>query len=341
MTVPTTGGGPSVGEELNIPQQVADAIRCPVCARTMTVMSVPSPGFTCSEGHVITEHDGYLDASVNQKADGNTSRTFESFGYEWTTFDDVRPEDVEFSKVYFKDLDMSSLNGKIGLDAGCGKGRYTRFLAPNLGALVALDGSDAVLSAVKNLSQFDNVTVVRSDLRHAPFAPRSFGFISSLGVLHHLDDPEAGFRGLVSLLAPGGSILVYLYSRPSDFGVRRIALSMSAAVRRATVRMPHNVLKPVSYLIAILLKLTMVGPGELGDRKKIGFLSGLPMSAYRRKPFRSLELDTFDRLSAPVENRYVWNDLKPWFQSAGLVVDAARDEAGWFVLAHLPRIDPT
>jgi hypothetical protein len=41
-------------------------------------------------------------------------------------------------------------------------------------------------------------------------------------------------------------------------------------------------------------------------------------------------------LSAPVENRYVWNDLKPWFQRAGLVVDAARDEAGWFVLAHLP-----
>jgi hypothetical protein len=58
------------------------------------------------------------------------------------------------------------------------------------------------------------------------------------------------------------------------------------------------------------------------------------MSTYRDKPFRSLVLDTFDRLSAPVEHRYVWAELEPWFAEAGLVVDAARDETGWFVLAH-------
>jgi hypothetical protein len=47
-------------------------------------------------------------------------------------------------------------------------------------------------------------------------------------------------------------------------------------------------------------------------------------------------LDTFDRLSAPVEHRYVWEDLEPWFRSAGLVVDAHREETGWFILAHRP-----
>jgi hypothetical protein len=63
-------------------------------------------------------------------------------------------------------------------------------------------------------------------------------------------------------------------------------------------------------------------------------LAGLPMDAYRGKPLRSLVLDTFDRLSAPVEHRYVWKDLEPWFRQADLVVDAARDETGWFILAH-------
>ena len=38
----------------------------------------------------------------------------------------------------------ASLDGLVGLDAGCGKGRYTRFLAEHLGALAALDGSSAV-----------------------------------------------------------------------------------------------------------------------------------------------------------------------------------------------------
>jgi hypothetical protein len=91
----------------------------------------------------------------------------------------------------------------------------------------------------------------------------------------------------------------------------------------------------VSAGVALGLKALVVLPGRVGEQRNIAALSGLPMSAYRDKPFRSLELDTFDRLSAPVEHRYIWSDLEPWFVKAGMTVDAARDEAGWFVLAHL------
>ena len=70
--------------------------------------------------------DGYLDVSGEQEVSGSTDKTFASFGYEWNTFADVRTEDEGFSEVYFRDLDFESLNGKVGLDAGCGKGRYTQ-----------------------------------------------------------------------------------------------------------------------------------------------------------------------------------------------------------------------
>ncbi len=329
-----------------VPAQIADRLRCPRCGRPVESTKHtehtdgPGAGFTCPEGHLITAHGGYLDASGEQKADDATSRTFASFGYEWNTFDDVRPEDAEFADVYFRDVDFKELRGKVGLDAGCGKGRYTRFLAPHLDALAALDGSDAVVAAVKNLGQFDNVAVIKSDLRTAPFAKESFGFVSSLGVLHHLEDPRAGFERLVSLLAPGGTMLLYLYSRPKELNVRRIALMLSAAVRRMTVRMPHRVLKPFSTAMAVVLNFAVVQPGVLGERRGIRVLAGLPMSAYRGKPLRSLVLDTFDRLSAPVEHRYVWSELEPWFARAGMVVNAKRDEAGWFVLAHLPKDPP-
>ena len=66
-------------------------------------------------------------------------------------------------------------------------------------------------------------------------------------------------------------------------------------------------------------------PGAWGEKNRIGTLSGLPMDAYRNMPFRGLVLDTFDRLSAPVEYRYIWRDLQKWFDDTGLVVDAARD----------------
>jgi SAM-dependent methyltransferase len=265
-----------------------------------------------------------------------TKRTFESFGYEWNTFGDVREEDAEFAQVYFADLDFTALHGRAGLDAGCGKGRYSRFLAPHLGRLVALDGSSAVVAAARNLGGMENVFVVQADLRRAPFAPATFGFISCLGVLHHLDDPRQGLHQLVELLAPGGILLVYLYSRPADAGVRAAGLAAAALLRRLTVNLPHRILKAVSSAVAVALWTVVVQPGRIGQRVGIGPLARLPMAAYRGKPFRSLELDTFDRLSAPVENRYVWEELASWFAGEGLVVDARRDEAGWFVVSHKP-----
>jgi len=222
----------------------------------------------------------------------------------------------------------------VGLDAGCGKGRYTRFLAEHLGALAALDGSSAVEAAARNLSGFPSVLVVKSDLRRAPFTPSSFDFVASLGVLHHLDDPRRGFERLLTLLAPSGRILLYLYSRPSTPGPRGAALWAAAMMRKVTVWIPHRFLKVLSTPIAAGLYAGVVLPGHYGERRRIRALADLPMAAYRGKPFRSLVLDTFDRLSAPVEHRYVWDELAPWFEENDMVVEAARDEAGWFVLAR-------
>ncbi len=321
-----------------LPREIIERLRCPACGQPVEVAEGAGE-IRCPAGHSYGMRDGYLDCSRGAVSGGSTDRTFASFGFEWNNFDGVREEDESFAEVYFRDLDLASLDGKVGLDAGCGKGRYTRFLAEHLGATAALDGSSAVEAAARNLTGLPSVIVVKSDLRTAPFAPESFDFISSLGVLHHLDDPREGFERLLGYLAPGGRILLYLYSRPPTLGLRSAALSLAAALRTITVRLPHRLLKVLSVPVAACLFWGVVAPGGYGDRRGVAVFSGLPMDAYRGKPFRSLVLDTFDRLSAPVEHRYVWRELAPWFSEAGLVVDAARDETGWFILAHKPR-DP-
>jgi len=324
-----------VQREPGVHRRLLELFVCPRCGDGLVFENGSGTGpVVCGRGHHFPTDGGYLDLAGEVAPDGTTARTFESFGYEWNTFDDVRAEDAQFAQVYFRDLDMQTLHGKIGLDAGCGKGRYTRFLAPHLDALVALDGSSAVEAAARNLAPYPNVVVVRADLRTVPVAPGSIDIVVCLGVLHHLEDPQAGFRSLVRLLAPDGRILVYLYSRPAGFGARRLALSTAAAFRALTVRTPHRLLRLLSAPVAALLYVGVVQLGALGRRARIGPLERLPMASYRGKPFRSLLLDTFDRLSAPVEHRYLWEDLAPWFAQEGLVVDAARDEAGWFVLAH-------
>jgi SAM-dependent methyltransferase len=316
-----------------IPSEIVELLRCPECGKSVDGGD-GGTSIRCPEGHRHAMRDGYLDCSQPAPLGGSTARTFASFGFEWNNFDDVRVEDEGFAEVYFRDLDLASIEGKVGLDAGCGKGRYSRFLAQHLKALVALDGSSAVEAAARNLGGNPGVVVVKSDLRAAPFAPGSFDFISSLGVLHHLDDPRQGFDRLLSYLAPGGRILLYLYSRPANPGVRASALRLAAALRTVTVRLPHRALKAVSVPIALGLYCGVVVPGHFGQRNGITSLADLPMYAYRGKPIRSLVLDTFDRLSAPVEHRYVWKELAPWFRESGMVVDAARDETGWFILAH-------
>jgi SAM-dependent methyltransferase len=276
----------------------------------------------------MPRHDGYIDARPERLSDA-TEATFRSFGYEWNQFRRIRPEDESYWRWYFADLDPLDLEDRIGLDAGCGKGRYTVFTARHLKAVVALDGSDAVVAAATNLADCPNATVVRADLRSAPFEPESFGFISCFGVLHHLEEPEVGFDSLVRLLAPGGILLVYVYSQPDKLGARSISLRMARELRRVTTRMPPGAVRTVSWPIALLLWLTVVQAGAW-------WRPSLPLAVYRGRPMRALWLDTFDRLSAPIEHRYNWSQLRPWYDARGLVVDKVRDESGLFILAHRP-----
>ncbi len=275
-----------------------ERLRCPRCGARV---ARDGAGMRCASGHTVPVVDGYLDATggppqTPATASDATAKTFASFGYEWTEFSESREEDEQYAEHYLRDLDVGRLTGSVGLDAGCGRARYTRFLAPHLDAIVALDGSDAVISATRNLSEVPNAVVVRSDLREAPFADGSFGFIASFGVLHHLEDPRAGFDKLLALLAPDGLLSLYLYSRPERAGARGLGLAAATALRRITVRLPHRTLRALCAPIAALLYVTVVAGGRLGDALGIGRLSSLPMATYRDKPFRSLVLDTFDRL---------------------------------------------
>lgn len=293
-----------------------------------------SGGLVYPVGHRIKMKHGYLDTLCDTSLGSGTARTLKSFGYEWTAFDQVRAEDEGFADNYFHDLDFDSLAGKVALDAGCGKGRYTRFIAPHAEALVALDGSSAVEAAARTLQQFPNVLVVKADLLRIPFARESFDFISCLGVLHHLEDPHRGFEQLVEYLAPEGLILLYLYSRPPRFGTRAAGLAVADMLRRVTVKMPHRVLRVIGAPLAVALYAGIVLPGRLGEERARRHLADLPLATYRRQPVRSLWLDTFDRLSAPIEHRYRWSDLEWWFTQAKLEVQSVRHEAGWFILAR-------
>ena len=305
------------------------SLRCPRCGAELVDGTPPA----CAAGHPVRDGGGWLDLT-NSTPDAVTGRTFDSFGYEWTTFAEVQPEDEGYWQEYTADVPWADLADGLGVDIGCGKGRYSRPTARRVGALVALDGSQAVSAAARNLADEPNVLVVRADLRDQTLVEGVFNFVSCLGVLHHLADPRAAFAQITRLLAPRGVLLVYLYRRPEGRGVRSVGLRAAAALRKATVRVPHPVLRPLCYPLAAALYGLVVVPGAVGARRGMKRLSDLPLDVYRGTPLRSLWLDTFDRLSAPIEHRYSWDEVRPWVQEAGLDVLAVRTWGGLMITAR-------
>jgi SAM-dependent methyltransferase len=279
--------------------------------------------------------DGYIDASV-PVPDLNTRRMFSTFGYQHTSFDRLSPQDSRVFGRYYRDVPFERLQGKVGLDAGCGNGRFAVHLASRVGTLAALDGSPAIRVAARRLESFPGAVAVRGDLRRPPLRPDSFDLITCVGVLHHFVDPGEGFAALVRLLAPGGVLHVYLYSKPERGTARARVVAAAGSLRRITVRMPLSIVRAVSAVAACCLYAGLVLPGRLGRRMGVRALERLPLQMYRDVPFRILWEAVFDLLSAPLERRYSWEEVEPWYTEAGLVVDSVRDDDGLVIVAHRP-----
>ena len=259
--------------------------------------------------------------------------TARSFGYEWQAFSEMLPDYEANFRWYFERFTPAQFAGKRVLDAGCGTGRHTFHMARS-GAreVVALDFSQAIEVAARNNRANQNTHFVQADIYHPPFPPGSFDFVYSLGVLHHLPDPERGFRTLLLLLRAGEFINVYLYwNLEGEAAWRRSLLKAVTQVRRFTTRLPHALLQRVSWMIAVGFQLAFILPSRALARFSATrpLADRVPLGHYRKYSFRVLYTDQFDRFSAPIENRYSRAEVAEWFARAGLTDVVILGGAGW------------
>jgi SAM-dependent methyltransferase len=106
------------------------------------------------------------------------------------------------------------------LIAGCGTGQRSIAMARRFGAphTLAVDLSLASLGYARRKSEELGLTIAyaQADILELEsignLGGLQFDLIESLGVLHHLDDPWAGWLALLSLLRPDGFMLLGLYS---------------------------------------------------------------------------------------------------------------------------------
>ena len=108
------------------------------------------------------------------------------------------------------------------LVAGCGTGDSVMWLGEQLrdtpSEIVALDLSSAsieIAAARAAVRGLPNIRFVNASLIEAPrLGFGAFDYITCLGVLHHLPDPEAGLCALQAMLAPNGGMALMVYGLP-------------------------------------------------------------------------------------------------------------------------------
>ena len=101
--------------------------------------------------------------------------TVESFGDEWSLFDSFDEDELQrIGKMYFPILLPHLTRQTNLLDAGCGTGRWSKFLSSYVGFIEAIDPSIAVFSAQKLLKEVKNVRVTQAGIGNIPFADNAF-----------------------------------------------------------------------------------------------------------------------------------------------------------------------
>jgi SAM-dependent methyltransferase/tetratricopeptide (TPR) repeat protein len=125
------------------------------------------------------------------------------------------------------------------LIAGCGTGKHAVQIAqvyPNA-RLLAVDVSLTSLAYARRKTRelgLRNIEYAQADILELGTINRSFDRIESVGVLHHLAEPTAGWRVLVSLLRPGGRMCVGLYSKLARRVIAEARARIAAGGYRAT-----------------------------------------------------------------------------------------------------------
>jgi tetratricopeptide (TPR) repeat protein/2-polyprenyl-3-methyl-5-hydroxy-6-metoxy-1,4-benzoquinol methylase len=124
---------------------------------------------------------------------------------------------------------LQPFSEKRGLEilvAGCGTGQHSIETAQCFpeAKILAIDLSASSLSYASHKTRelgIASIEYAQADIMELGGLGRRFDLVESVGVLHHLRDPFAGWQVLLSLLAPDGFMRLGLYSETARQNIRK------------------------------------------------------------------------------------------------------------------------
>lgn len=317
--------------------QAIDLLCCPSCKGPL---EFSEGGVACPACRVsYAEVEGVLDLT-GADVPAATRETVAQFGASWQIHDHLAGYQRQQLADWMAPMGLDELRGLRVLEAGCGKGRHSVVLAgcgPEV--LLSVDLSEAVFLAARNTAGQDNVTCVRADLLDLPVRPASVDAVVCLGVLHHLENPEAGLRTLWDRLVPGGRLCLWVYGREGNGWVVHLVDPVRKGITsRIPTRLLRPLLLPLSSVLFVALKL-LYGPATRWGTRPV---RGLPYSAYlgyiSKFPFREVEHIVLDHMCPPIAYYLSRPTLESWFEGLQPAELTLRwhNRNSWAVVARKP-----
>lgn len=134
---------------------------------------------------------------------------FDEYAAKW----DENPVRREMARaVAQKMIDRLDLSTSMkALEIGSGTGLVTLQLAPHLGSITALDGSQNMLEELKKkmeILEISNIHLHFADLEKDPLPGGGYDMIFSNMVIHHIKNANSLLKKAYDVLAPGGRLVI-------------------------------------------------------------------------------------------------------------------------------------
>ena len=279
------------------------------------------PKYLTDPNSVISFKTIEVDSFINNVGTNSDSLTIESFGNEWEKFNFFSDDEiVNAGKQYFDIVSQSILNkDTIVLDAGCGSGRWSRYISPKVKLIEAIDPSKSIVHAKKNNFDLKNIRFTHAGIENIPFENESFDFIFSLGVLHHIPDTEEALSELFKKLKNGGSILLYLYySLDNRRSFYKFLFKPINFLRKIISKLP----KMIKFLACDLIAFFVYVPLKFISKLlkfffRNNFYKNIPLYYYHDKSFNIIRNDSLDRFGTPLEKRFSKLEIKEMLIKVG------------------------
>ena len=301
-----------------------DLLRCPLSGAKLELRNetIDNDGHILS-GDLIADSGSYKIINgiprfiLAQSA--TESKNVKSFGDQWHEADKsilTYGQHEDYFDKYLSPLKPEDFFDKIVIDAGCGNGRLVEFslrYSPEI--VIGIDYSDSVEIAFNRTRHLKNVIIIQASLQSLPIKLHFADIIYSLGVVHHLEQPEKGLSELGKRLASNGKMHIWTYSHEGN----ELYLVLMRPMKCIASMLNNKNLWRFSFILALLTWPYVV---LCGFFKTLSFKFTLPLQDYmafiRKLGFVVYKTVIHDQLVPEIAFYPTRSEIMSWIEKADL-----------------------